>query len=298
MTQKLAIITGANAGLGFEISKVLVSVNYRIIMACRDVAKGHKAKDSIIKEFPNALIDVLQLDLSSQKSVANFADLVKFDCKHLDLLINNAGMMMTPYKKTEDGFENQLATNYLGHFTLTGLLLPLLNAAPSARVISLSSLAHRWSGVRFDDINFENAYDKKAAYGQSKFACLMFGYELDRRLKAANSNAISVVAHPGISNTGLFQFMPTYLKWLSPFIGQKAEDGASPVIFAALSPDLKGGEYIGPDGFNEWRGKPKIVDSNAASKNLTDAQNFGPSLKKWLGLSISFSRYCFFYRFL
>ncbi|MFC5282299.1 oxidoreductase [Pedobacter alpinus] len=288
MTQKLAIVTGANAGLGFETSKVLVSVNYRIIMACRDVSKGLKAKELILKEFPNGLIDVLQLDLSSQNSVSKFADLVKFDFKHLDLLINNAGIMMTPYKKTADGFENQMATNYLGHFALTGLLLPLLNAATNARVINLSSLAHRWTGIKFDDVNFETGYDKKAAYGQSKFACLMFGYELDRRLKASDSNTISVVAHPGISNTGLFQFMPTFLKWLSPFIGQKAEDGALPIIFAALSNDLKGGEYIGPDGFNEWRGKPKIVDSNAASKKLADAKKLWDLSEKMVNVKYDF----------
>ncbi len=288
MTQKIAIVTGANAGLGFEVSKVLISNNYRVIMACRNTSKGLAAKATIIKYFPNAIIDVLELDLSSQKSVHSFANLVKADFKHLDLLINNAGIMMTPYKKTEDGFENQLATNYLGHFALTGLLLPLLNTAPNSRVVSLSSLAHKWSGVRFEDMNFKKGYDKKAAYGQSKFACLMFAYELDRRLKAANSNTISLAAHPGISNTNLFQFMPSFLKWLSPFIGQSAKDGASPILFAALSKDLKGGEYIGPDGFNEWRGKPKIVESNIASKNKANAKKLWEISEKMVGINYQF----------
>ncbi|HEX7365891.1 MAG TPA: oxidoreductase [Pelobium sp.] len=288
MAQKVALVTGANAGLGLEESKRLVELGYRVIMACRDLDKGMSAKAALLKKFPKAIIDVLELDLSSQKSVKNFADLVKQDYHRLDLLINNAGIMMTPYQLTEDGFENQLATNYLGHFALTGYLLQLLKNTENSRVVSLSSLAHKWSDIRFTDINFENGYDKKKAYGQSKLACLMFAYELERRLKVSGYSAISVAAHPGIANTNLFSSMPSFLKWLSPIMGQSAEDGAKPVLFAALSKDLNGGEYIGPDGFNEWRGEPKIVDSNPTSKNKQNATRLWDLSEELTGVKYQF----------
>ena len=272
MTQKIAIITGANAGLGFEVSKHLAKLGYRLVMACRNLDKGMQAKKRILKIAPDTVIDVLELDLSKQKSVLAFAELVKQDYQSLDLLINNAGIMMTPYKVTEDGFENQLATNYLGHFALTGYLLPLLKNTQNSRVVSLSSLAHKWSGIRLKDPNFKFGYDKREAYGQSKVACLMFAYELDRRFKAAGYPTISTGAHPGISNTNLFGSMPVFFKLLSPVMGQAPENGAKPILFAALNKGLKGGEYIGPDGFNEWRGDAKRVDSNVASKNKENGQ--------------------------
>ncbi|WP_017259586.1 oxidoreductase [Pedobacter arcticus] len=286
MGQKIALITGANAGLGFEESKHLAEAGYRVIMACRDIDKGLKAKKEILASCQKAVIDVLELDLSSQKSVRLFADLVKQDYHRLDLLINNAGIMMTPKKITEDGFENQLATNYLGHFALTGYLLHLLKITENSRVVSLSSLAHRWSDIRFSDINFVDGYDKREAYGQSKLACLMFAYELERRLKVSGYSTISVVAHPGISSTNLFK--STFLKWLSPIIGQPAKDGAKPILYAALSKGLDGGEYIGPDGFNEWRGNPKIVDSNLPSKNNQNAKRLWELSEELTGVKYQF----------
>ncbi len=272
MIENIAIVTGANAGLGFETAKELANLGFRVVMACRDLEKGLESKVEILKENDSAIIDVLYLDLSKQKSVSAFADLVKQDYKRIDSLINNAGIMMTPYKQTEDGFESQLATNYLGHFALTAYLLPLLIATQNSRVVSLSSLAHRWSSIRFEDVNFEKSYDTKLAYGQSKFACLMFAYELDRRFKAAGIQSMSLAAHPGLSNTGLFQSSPLYFKLLSPLIGQSAENGTKPSLYAATASELKGGEYIGPGGFQEWRGEPKIVDSNEASKNRDNAK--------------------------
>nr|WP_294894622.1 oxidoreductase [uncultured Pedobacter sp.] len=288
MVQKVAIITGANAGLGFEESKLLVEQDFRVIMACRSTEKGMQAKKEILTKSPDAVIDVLKLDLSSQKSVSAFADLVKKDYQRLDLLINNAGIMMTPHLQTEDGFESQLATNYLGHFALTGYLLPLLKNTENSRVVSLSSLAHKWSDIRFNDPNFKNGYNKHEAYGQSKLACLMFAYELERRLKVSGYSTISVAAHPGISNTNLFKSIPKFLKWLSPIIGQPAEDGAKPVLYAALSKDLKGGEYIGPRGFNEWRGEPKVVDSNEASKNKQNASRLWELSEELTGVKYHF----------
>ncbi len=288
MSQKVAIITGANAGLGFEESKHLAKLGYRLVMACRDLEKGMQAKKELLKKYPGTVIDVLELDLSKQKSVSAFADLIRQDYQSLDLLINNAGIMMTPYKKTEDGFENQLATNYLGHFSLTGYLLPLLKSTENSRVVSLSSLAHRWSGVRFDDPNFKKGYDKKEAYGQSKLACLVFAYELDRKFKAAGYPTISTAAHPGISNTNLFGSMPMFMKLLSPIVGQPAENGAKPILHAALSQDLKGGEYVGPDGFNEWRGDAKIVNSNPASKNKETAKRLWDLSEELTGVKYQF----------
>lgn len=288
MGQKTAIITGANAGLGFEESKRLAELGYSVIMACRDLQKGLEAKKKILTHCQSAIIDVLELDLSSQKSVKSFADLVKQDCHRLDLLINNAGIMMTPYKITEDGFENQLATNYLGHFALTGYLLQVLKNTENSRVVSLSSLAHKWSDIRFTDINFENGYDKRKAYGQSKLACLMFAYELERRLKVSGYTTISVAAHPGISSTNLFSSAPWFMKLLSPIVGQSAEDGAKSVLFAALSKDLTGGEYIGPDGFNEWRGEPKVVDSNGSSKNKHNARRLWDLSEELTGVKFHF----------
>ncbi|HET8829782.1 MAG TPA: oxidoreductase, partial [Pelobium sp.] len=237
---------------------------------------------------PDAVIDVLELDLSSQKSVKAFADLVKQDYNRLDLLINNAGIMMTPYQKTEDGFENQLATNYLGHFALTGYLLSLLKNTENARVINLSSLAHRWSSIRFNDLNFEDGYDKRKAYGQSKLACLMFSYELDRRLKASGSFAISVAAHPGISNTNLFKSIPVFLNWLSAVLGQPVENGAKPILYAALSSELSGGEYVGPRGFKEWQGAPTIVNSSEESKDIDDANKLWTLSEKLTGVTYQF----------
>lgn len=288
MRQKIAIVTGANAGLGFEESKDLAKLGFRVIMACRDVEKGMEAKKQILRKNSNALIVVLELDLSSQKSVKAFADLVKQDYHQLDLLINNAGIMMTPFKLTEDGFENQLATNYLGHFALTGYLLPLLKNTENSRVVSLSSLAHKWSDIRFNDANFKTGYDKKVAYGQSKLACLMFAYELERRLEVSGYTTISVAAHPGISNTNLFKTSPKFMSWLSPIIGQAVEEGAKTILYAALSKDLFGGEYIGPDGFNGWRGKPKVVGSNLASKNKKNAARLWDLSEELTGVKYHF----------
>ncbi len=196
--------------------------------------------------------------------------------------------MMPPFSLTADGFENQLGTNYLGHFALTGLLLPLLLNTLSSRVVTLSSLAHQWSGIQFQDINFRNGYNKRKAYGQSKLACLMFAYELDRRFKNVNAKTISVAAHPGLSDTNLAQHMPFAFRWLSPLIGQSAKQGAQPTLYAATSPSLTGGEYIGPDGFGEWRGKPIIVASNKASHDAATSKKLWELSEEMTGVKFDF----------
>lgn len=286
---RIAIITGANSGIGFETAFELAGKEMIIIMACRDLQAAEIAKNSILKAFPRATIHVKHLDLSSLKSVRYFAAdfLANFD--RLDLLINNAGIMMSPYKKTEDGFENQLATNFLGHFALTGLLLSKLTQTPNSRVITLSSLSYKWAELDFEDFQFETKYDKKKAYGQSKRACLVFAYELDRRLKkSSNQNTISLAAHPGLSKTNLDRYFPALIRPLGGLFLQSQKKGALPILFAGLSKEMTGGEYIGPDGFQEMRGNPTRVDSDFESKDQQIADKLWITSEKLTGVSYKF----------
>lgn len=259
----VAIVTGANNGLGFETAKALAKKGVEVVMACRNIEKAEEAKAKILQVNKNAKLHIFELDLSKMESVRSFAEEFTSKYDRLDFLINNAGIMMPPFKLTVDGFESQLATNYLGHFLLTKLVFPIIKKTENARVVSLSSLAHKWSGIQFDDINFKKSYSKRNAYGQSKFACLMFGIELDRRLKAANIDAISVAAHPGVSATNLFNNMPKPIAWLASAVGslfvQSAEAGAQPSLYAALGKNIHGGEYTGPDGKGEMKGDATIV---------------------------------------
>lgn len=272
---KIAIITGANTGLGLETTKAFAKRNIEVVMACRNESKAEKAKAEILNEVPEAQLTILPLDLSSLDTVRNFAEKFKSEYDRLDILVNNAGLMIPPYGTTKDGFELQFGINYLGHFLLTGLLLEPLKNAAEARVISLSSLAHKWGDIYFEDLQFENHYDKQKAYGQSKLACLMFAYELDRRLKAQQLSVKSLAAHPGLSRTNLFRHLTGMMNLFTPFVypfTQSAKSGAQPQIKAALDEKLAGGEYLGPSGFQEYSGKPKEVDSNAISKDKEKAK--------------------------
>ena len=272
---KIAIITGANTGLGLETTKAFAENNIEVVMACRNESKAEKAKAEILDEIPEAQLTILHLDLSSLDAVRSFAEKFKSEYDRLDILVNNAGLMIPPYGKTKDGFELQFGINYLGHFLLTGLLLEPLKNAAEARVVSLSSLAHKWGDIYFEDLQFENHYDKQKAYGQSKLACLMFAYELDRRLKAQELSVKSFAAHPGLSRTNLFRHLTGVMKLLTPFVypfTQSAKSGAQPQIKAALDKKLVGGEYLGPSGFQEYSGKPKVVGSNAISKDKEKAK--------------------------
>ena len=268
---RTAIITGANIGLGLNTALQLAAKGCTVVLACRNLDKAATARQEILQQFPQARVECRQLDLSSLQSVREFA--ADFTAKHqrLDLLINNAGIMMPPYSLSEDGFESQLAANYLGHFALTGLLLPLLEKTPGSRVVSLSSLAHNWSGMHFDDLQFSRGYNKRKAYGQSKFACLVFAYELDRRLQKSGSKVLSVAAHPGVSATNLAQHFPKILSMFMPLFGQSAADGALPTLYAALGSDIQGGDYCGPGSFQQMRGAPVKVGSNRASRSTETA---------------------------
>ena len=267
---RLAIVTGANIGLGLETAKALAGKGCAVVLACRNRSKAEVARAQILAPHPQASVQCMELDLSSLRSVHAFANAFAKNHSRLDLLINNAGIMMPPYSLSEDGFESQLAANYLGHFALTGLLLPLLAATPGARVVSLSSLAHKWSPIQFDDLQFKKGYDKRRAYGQSKLACLMFAYELQRRLAKAGHSTLSVAAHPGVSATNLFQHLPKVVQVFAPLtslVFQSAKGGAQTSLYAALGDDIQGGDFCGPHAMGEMRGYPVKVGSNRRSRD-------------------------------
>jgi len=198
---QIAIVTGANTGLGKEITIGLVQKDIQVIMACRNLTKAEAAKTEILKIVPTANIELMKLDLTSLKSVRDFASAFKQKYQHLNLLIENAGIMIPEYFKTEDGFESQMGVNYLSHFLLTNLLFPLLNNTKGARIATTGSIAHESGTINFNDINWEKNYAKMPAYRQSKLACLMFAYELQRKIDKSESNVIAVSAHPGVSKT-------------------------------------------------------------------------------------------------
>ena len=266
---KIAIVTGANDGIGFETTLGLVEKGAKLIMACRNPKKAEIAMENIIEKFPDADLTYIQLDLSSLNSVKSFVSEFKKKHQKLDLLINNAGIMVPPFSKTEDGFESQMGVNYFSHFLLTGLLMTELNAADSARVISLSSIAHKPGKINFENLNSEQKYSKMGAYSQSKLACLMFAYELDRKLRASGSKVISVAVHPGASPTNLMQHLPAFAnKVLIPLVKglfNTPQSAAMPTLMAAMDPLVKGGDYFGPKGFAEMSGEPALAKSKPHS---------------------------------
>jgi NAD(P)-dependent dehydrogenase (short-subunit alcohol dehydrogenase family) len=261
-TGRTAVVTGANSGLGLVTARELSRAGADVVMACRNVQKGETAAAELRAAVPDAQVQVAALDLSSLDSVRAFA--AGLDAGGLDLLINNAGIMMTPQQTTADGFELQFGTNHLGHFALTGLLLERLGRASGARVVTLSSLEHKAGHIHFDDLQLEHGYAPRTAYRQSKLANATFGLELDRRLRAARSPVKSLLAHPGYTATNLQSTGPTgvmkaLLAVSNRVVAQGAEQGALPTLYAATAPGVEGGEYYGPDGFQELRGRPTKV---------------------------------------
>jgi NAD(P)-dependent dehydrogenase (short-subunit alcohol dehydrogenase family) len=275
-TGRLAVITGANTGLGLETAKALTAHGAAVVLAVRDLDKGKDAATRITAANPGADVSIQRLDLSSLDSVRGAAHDLRASHDRIDLLINNAGVMYTPRSTTADGFELQFGTNHLGHFAFTGLLLDRLLAAAGSRVLTVSSVGHRIRArINFDDLQSEHGYSRIAAYGQSKLANLMFTYELQRRLASTGSTTIAVAAHPGGSNTELVRNSPAPLRALNavlgPMIAQNAAMGALPTLRAATDPGVLGGQYYGPDGFRELRGHPKVVESSRQSHD-TDIQ--------------------------
>jgi NAD(P)-dependent dehydrogenase (short-subunit alcohol dehydrogenase family) len=256
------IVTGANSGLGLITARELARAGAQVTIACRDQGKGTRAAEQIRGAVPGAKVTLGELDLASLDSVRAFAATVE---EPLDLLVNNAGVMAPPKRLTQDGFESQIGTNHLGHFALAGLLLDRLLAAEAPRVVILSSGAHRMGRIRFDDLNWERGrYNNWLAYGQSKLADLLFCFELQRRATAGGTNLLSVAAHPGYSATNLQFAGPNRIEGAimtvtNKLIAQSAEMGALPTLYAATSSEVTGGSFIGPDGFLEGRGYPKVV---------------------------------------
>jgi NAD(P)-dependent dehydrogenase (short-subunit alcohol dehydrogenase family) len=281
LTGKVALITGANSGIGFEAARALAKRGAHVILGCRDSDRGQAALDRILHEKSDARVELLALDLADLARVRAAAVRVLDAHSRLDLLCNNAGLMAIPRTLTSDGYEMQFAVNHLGHFALTSLLLGALLASDAARIVTISSLAHRIGRIRLDDLDGERGYEKWQAYGQSKLANLLFAYELQRRLSARGARAISVACHPGYASTNLQQVGPrvegsrvraAFFKLGNAVLAQSAEKGAWPTLYAATADEVRGGDYIGPGGPGELAGAPEKVGSSAASRDLEQAR--------------------------
>ena len=271
---RAAVVTGANSGLGLVTARELARHGASVVLACRDMAKGERALRQIEAAAPDARLQLSELDLGDLASVESFAGRVRSDHREsgLDLLINNAGVMAPPRRETGDGFELQLGTNHLGHFALTARLIEEMQGRPDARVVTLSSNAHKTGRIDFVDLQRERRYTRWGAYGQSKLANLMFALGLDRRLRAAGSTVESVASHPGYAATNLQSAAAPaadrlVMKLTNLILAQSAEMGALPTLYAATFPGLEGGSYIGPDGIGEFRGHPHLVTPNGAARD-------------------------------
>jgi NAD(P)-dependent dehydrogenase (short-subunit alcohol dehydrogenase family) len=294
---RLAVITGANSGLGFQTSWALAAKGARVVMACRDLAKGQVAADQILTTVPAADLQVMALDLASLDSVRAFAATLKDRYPGLDLLVNNAGVMAIPFRDTADGFEMQFGVNHLGHFALTGLLLEALLATDHSRVVTVSSGMHLSGKINLKDLNSENGYSKWGAYGQSKLANLLFAYELQRRLSQGNYQTISVAAHPGYAATNLQSAGPrmekntlqgSMMNVANRLFAQSAEMGALPTLYAATAPDVNGCDYIGPGSMMGMRGYPHKASSSLASYDPELAYQLWLASEQMTGVSYTF----------
>jgi len=276
LSGKTVVVTGGNSGIGYEAALQFARKKAHTILACRSLDKANMAAAHIVASNPGAAVEVMELDLSSLASIRNFADAFHKSDRNIDALVNNAGVMALPYRKTVDGFEMQFGTNHLGHFALTGLLLDALLAADGARVVNVSSGAHRMGRIRFDDLQWERSYYKWFAYGQSKLANLLFTFELQRRADKAGTKLLAVGCHPGYAATNLqgagprmqgSSGMESFWGTMNGMFAQSAAMGALPTLYAATSPEVRGGDYIGPDGIGEMWGHPAKVNCSTAAKD-------------------------------
>ncbi|MEO0405770.1 MAG: oxidoreductase [Cyanobacteria bacterium P01_A01_bin.135] len=295
-TGRVAVVTGANTGIGYETALALAKTGMTVVLACRDLAKATQAQDQIMAQVTGAKVEVMRLDLSQLASVREFAQAYRDRFSRLDLLINNAGVMCPPYSQTEDGFECQMGVNYFGHFLLTELLLDLMPDTSESRVVSLSSNAHKMAQIDFADLQSEESYSPMGAYAQSKLACLMFALELDRRLKAGEGIAaekqkrqvLSVCAHPGGSPTELGRHIPDAVALLLQFtllpFTHGPDQAALPTLYAALGPDVKGGDYFGPQGFLEISGEPGKVSPSKTALQEDAARELWERSERLVGL--------------
>ena len=265
-TDRVALVTGANSGLGFHTALTLAVKGARVLLACRSVPRAEQAKAEILQSLPQAQLEVIELDLADLESVRRCAETLRTDLARLDILINNAGVMAIPRQETAQGFERQFGVNHLGHFALTGALMPLLFEMPSSRIVNVSSMAHRSGRMNFSDLHGRRKYSRFGAYSQSKLANLLFSFELQRLLADKSADTISVAAHPGWAATNLQYAAPEargssfemlMMRSLNALFGQSAEQGALPQLYAATAPDVSGADFIGPDGWMGMRGHPQ-----------------------------------------
>ena len=273
-TGRIAIVTGANSGIGLETARVLAQKGAQVVLACRSKEKGEAACANITQGDPQAKVEFQPLDLSSLESVKTFADNFTANHQNLDLLINNAGVMMVPsLERTVDGFERQFGTNHYGHFALTGRLLATLLKTENSRVVTVSSVMHRYCPLHLDNLGAEKSYSPNKAYGYSKLANLLFMRELQRRYHKESGSLLSSAAHPGSTRTNLQQYKASFRFFMSlPLMAQEAPAGALPTLYAATAGDVTGGDYFGPGGPFEMTGPPKKAYMNKHARNDENAK--------------------------
>ena len=288
-TGRVAVITGSNTGVGYQVARVLAACDATVVLACRDVAKAEAAADRIHTESPLASVTVVHLDLASLGSIRAAANSLNDAYEHIDLLINNAGLMMPPHGRTEDGFELQFGVNHLGPFALTGLLLGRMLGTRGSRVVTVSSLVHRQGRLDLGNLPLEHGYRRSAAYSRSKLANLLFTYELQRRLAATGARTEALAAHPGYAHTELSRNLPAVLRLgalaVEPVVAQSAAMGALPILRAATDPGARGGEYYGPGGRTGLRGYPDRTRPSARARDVDLQRRLWAESERLTGVS-------------
>jgi NAD(P)-dependent dehydrogenase (short-subunit alcohol dehydrogenase family) len=290
---RTALITGANSGIGYQASLELARHGAHVLLGCRSAARGAVALHRLLAAVPGASAEVVELDMASLASIRAFAAAFAARGVPLDLLINNAGVMALPTREvTVDGFERQFGTNHLGHFALTGLLIPQLLAAPAPRVVTVASLAHRNGTMHWDDLQMVHCYTPWDAYNQSKLANILFAKELARRAAVVQSKLISLPVHPGMSRTNIVFKGPGFrdlksiaLVLVAPVLMQSDARGALPTLYAATSPDARSGDYIGPGGWMEFKGPPVVVQPRPQALSDADGQRLWSVSEQLTGVS-------------
>jgi NAD(P)-dependent dehydrogenase (short-subunit alcohol dehydrogenase family) len=287
------VVTGANSGLGFETARQLAAHGARVMLTSRSKAKGQAAADRIKSESPDALVEFRVLDLADLDSVRAFAGAITGSAIAVDVLVNNAGVMFPPRALTRQGFESQFATNHLGHFALTGLMFATIRRGADARVVTVSSLEHKGGSIHFDDLTGERSYSPRGFYQQSKYANVLFGLELDRRVRAAGIDVRSLLAHPGWAATNLQTSAPTgtmkqLMKVGNRLLAQSAEVGALSQLYAAVDPAAESGCFYGPGGLGQLRGYPTEVQPAESAKNEETARRLWALSEELTGVTFRF----------
>jgi NAD(P)-dependent dehydrogenase (short-subunit alcohol dehydrogenase family) len=286
---KTVLVTGANSGLGYVTTRELTRCGAHVVMACRNEHKGREALRAIRAQLPEASLELRRVDLADLESVRRLAEGILSEGLPVDVLVNNAGIMMSPRSLSPQGHESQFAANHLGHFALTGLLLPIIAKGHDPRVVTVSSGLHRRGHIHFDDLTGERKYSPVAFYAQSKFANILFGLELDRRLRAAGSPIRSLMAHPGYAATNLQSTGPTgitayLMRFGNRLFAQSMDMGALPQLYAAVAPQAQSGQYYGPDGLGEQKGYPKVVQPIASAKDPEVARRLWNMSEEFTGV--------------